>query len=60
MLATNTVPGSFPISGSARLATAAFAAAFGAFMLYFAVLAQADVLHNGTHDTRHAIVAPCH
>ena len=60
MLATQSLSATLPVSASTRLATALFAGAFGAVLLYFAAFAQADALHNGTHDTRHAIVAPCH
>ena len=60
MLATNTTSLSLPVSATARLSTALFAGAFGAFLLYFAAFAHSEALHNGAHDTRHAIVAPCH
>ncbi|TCD15025.1 CbtB-domain containing protein [Oricola cellulosilytica] len=60
MLATNTQSVSWPISATARLYTAMFAGSLGVFLFYFAAFAQSDLLHNGTHDTRHAIVAPCH
>ena len=58
MLATQSV--SLPVSASARLTTTLFAAIFGIALLYFAAFAHSDALHNGAHDTRHAIVAPCH
>ena len=48
------------LSASQRMTTAIFAAVFGSFLLYFVALAHSDVLHNAAHDTRHAIVAPCH
>ncbi|MBV1867985.1 MAG: CbtB-domain containing protein [Marinosulfonomonas sp.] len=32
----------------------------GLFLLLIAGFAQASVLHNGAHDTRHAIAFPCH
>lgn len=48
------------LSAGGRIATAAFAALFGACLLYFAAFAHADILHNAAHDTRHAITAPCH
>jgi cobalt transporter subunit CbtB len=32
----------------------------GAFMIFFAGFAEANVLHNATHDTRHAFAFPCH
>jgi len=49
-----------PVLDSKRIATAAFAAAFGVFLLYFVGFAQSSVLHNAAHDTRHSITAPCH
>ena len=36
------------------------AALAGLFLLLVAGFAQASVLHNGAHDTRHAIAFPCH
>lgn len=36
------------------------AALAGLFLLLIAGFAQASVLHNGAHDTRHAIAFPCH
>ena len=38
----------------------ASAALAGLFLLIAAGFAQASVLHNGAHDTRHAIAFPCH
>jgi cobalt transporter subunit CbtB len=32
----------------------------GLFLLFAAGFAQASVLHDGAHDTRHAISFPCH
>jgi cobalt transporter subunit CbtB len=60
MLATQSLSATLPVSASARLTTALFAGVFGVTLLYFAAFAHSDALHNGTHDTRHAIVAPCH
>ena len=48
------------LDSSKRLPTAIFAGLFGFMLLYFAAFAHSDILHNSTHDTRHAIVAPCH
>ncbi|MCF6321545.1 MAG: CbtB-domain containing protein [Rhizobiaceae bacterium] len=48
------------ISDTTRIGAGLFALFFGAFLLYFTVFAQASVLHNAAHDTRHAITAPCH
>jgi cobalt transporter subunit CbtB len=60
MLATNTHSTPLALGQSARISTAIFAGALGFFFLYVAAFANADVLHNAAHDTRHAIVAPCH
>ena len=32
----------------------------GASMVFAVGFAQIDVLHNGTHDTRHTLGFPCH
>jgi cobalt transporter subunit CbtB len=48
------------LSLSLRLATAAFAGLFGVMLLYAVAFANSDILHNAAHDTRHAIVVPCH
>lgn len=58
MLATRT--NTLSLSASQRLTTAIFAAVFGSVMLYFVAFANSEILHNAAHDTRHAIVAPCH
>lgn len=42
------------------VATIAFSALFGSFLLYFVAFAHSEVLHNAGHDTRHAITVPCH
>jgi cobalt transporter subunit CbtB len=60
MLVTNTHSTPLALGQSARISTAIFAGALGIFFLYVAAFANADVLHNAAHDTRHAIVAPCH
>ena len=36
------------------------AAAAGIILLTLAGFAQASVLHDSAHDTRHAIAFPCH
>jgi cobalt transporter subunit CbtB len=56
MLSTNTLI----LSDTTRLATAAIAGLFGLLLLYAAAFAGSGILHNAAHDTRHAIVAPCH
>jgi len=35
-------------------------ALIGLTLLFAAGFAQASVLHDGAHDTRHAIAFPCH
>jgi cobalt transporter subunit CbtB len=39
---------------------ALIALAFGIFIVYGAGFAYPTVLHNSTHDTRHAFGLPCH
>jgi len=33
---------------------------FGLSMVWFAGMTNAEYLHDGTHDTRHSLVFPCH
>ena len=33
---------------------------FGLSLVWFAGMTNAEYLHNGTHDTRHSLVFPCH
>ena len=40
--------------------TALFAIAFGAFLVFLTGFAHTDALHNGAHNTRHALSFPCH
>jgi cobalt transporter subunit CbtB len=48
-------------SGFATRALPAFAAAvFGLVLFLGAGFASPDLLHNATHDTRHALGLPCH
>ena len=44
-------------SGLLSIAAAAFA---GLMLLGVAGFAQASVIHDSAHDTRHAIAFPCH
>lgn len=60
MLVSNTNVTSLSLSVSQRIATAGFAGLFGFALLYFTAFAHSEILHNAAHDTRHAIVAPCH
>lgn len=43
-----------------RLAAGAVALLLGTFMLIGVGFANAEVLHNAAHDTRHALTFPCH
>ena len=36
------------------------AALLGAILLYTAGFAEASVLHDAAHDTRHSMAFPCH
>lgn len=50
-----------PVSGTvARIAPAAAAFLLGLALFLTAGFAGATVLHNSTHDTRHAFGLPCH
>ncbi|GAC1339786.1 MAG: hypothetical protein NVSMB26_27740 [Beijerinckiaceae bacterium] len=42
------------------LKAALIAAALGIALVFLTGFAQTIVLHNGTHDTRHALSFPCH
>jgi len=48
------------ISAQERVLTGTIAALLGVFLLYGAGFAQANLLQNAAHDTRHAITVPCH
>ncbi len=39
---------------------AVFALALGVFLVYLTGFAHTDALHNGAHNTRHALSFPCH
>jgi cobalt transporter subunit CbtB len=45
---------------SARLVPAVSALLLGVFLFLAAGFAGPTVLHNATHDTRHALGLPCH
>jgi cobalt transporter subunit CbtB len=34
--------------------------AIGAAMVFFTLFSPMSKVHNAAHDTRHAVVAPCH
>ncbi|TDI58967.1 MAG: hypothetical protein E2O93_01965 [Alphaproteobacteria bacterium] len=42
------------------LASALLLAVFGISLVWVSGFANADVLHNGAHDSRHSLVFPCH
>ena len=44
----------------ASLATILFVAFIGAALLFTAGFANAAVMHDAAHDTRHALSFPCH
>jgi cobalt transporter subunit CbtB len=45
---------------SQRLAAAVFGSLLGAFILMGVGFANADLVHNAAHDSRHANSFPCH
>ncbi len=50
-----------PVSGTAaRIVPAAAALLLGLALFLASGFAGATVLHNSTHDTRHAFGLPCH
>ena len=40
--------------------TAAFAVALGGFLVFLTGFSHTEALHNGAHNTRHALSFPCH
>lgn len=44
----------------ATIMRATLIAIFGLSLVWFAGMSNAEYLHNGTHDTRHSLVFPCH
>lgn len=58
MNTTSATLSSSPVS--TRLATAVGALLIGLFLFVAAGFAGPTVLHNATHDTRHALGLPCH
>lgn len=48
------------ISVASRRGAALLALMLGVFLVAGAGFVQADALHEGTHDTRHAFGLPCH
>lgn len=57
----NTTSMTLPSSAlSARIVPAVGALLLGLFLFLGAGFAGPSVLHNATHDTRHALGLPCH
>ena len=50
----------FAVTRSETSRIAAFAVALGAFLVFLTGFAHTDALHNGAHNTRHALSFPCH
>jgi cobalt transporter subunit CbtB len=58
---SSTAQSAIPSSGMAARAIPALGAAlFGLLLFVVAGFAAPTVLHNATHDTRHALGLPCH
>lgn len=54
------VAGSLPIDLASRATIAVIAIVLGSILLVGAGFAEADLLHNAAHDSRHAFAFPCH
>jgi cobalt transporter subunit CbtB len=52
--------GSVPATRSEALKAALIAALLGIGLVFLTGFAHTLVLHNGAHDTRHALSFPCH
>ena len=50
----------FAVTRAEAAKAAVFAVAFGAFLVFLTGFAPTDALHNGAHNTRHALSFPCH
>ena len=59
-LQTNATTQQFAMTRSETSRAAVFAIAFGAFLVFLTGFAHTDALHNGAHNTRHALSFPCH
>jgi len=49
-----------PSTSAQRLVASIVPILLGAFIFYGVALSPIAAIHNAAHDTRHAIVAPCH
>jgi cobalt transporter subunit CbtB len=54
------IPQTGTTSRASTLAIAGMLAFFGLSLVWLSGFANADVLHNGAHDSRHSLVFPCH
>ena len=52
--------GAAPTSRTEALKAALIAAVLGVGLVFLTGFAHTLVLHNGAHDTRHALSFPCH
>ena len=62
-IATSTLAGGDLLAHGAAIGSkwpALFAALLGAVMIFGVGFANISVAHNAAHDTRHAMVFPCH
>jgi cobalt transporter subunit CbtB len=62
-IATSTLAGSDLLAHGAAIGSkwpAMFAAILGAVVIFGVGFANISVAHNAAHDTRHAMVFPCH
>jgi cobalt transporter subunit CbtB len=58
--ATTSHSGTAQAGAAGRIAPALFAVAFGLFLFIGTGFAAPGLIHNATHDTRHALGLPCH
>jgi cobalt transporter subunit CbtB len=49
-----------PVERTEALKVALLTFVMGVAFVFAAGFAQPDILHNATHDTRHALSFPCH
>ena len=59
MLESQTVS-SIATTAQDRIVIATVGFLLGTFLLFGVGFAQSEVLHNAAHDTRHAMIFPCH
>lgn len=57
---TVTIVHAAPVAAANERTACLFAFLLGAAMVFIVGFAQIDILHNGTHDTRHTLAFPCH